>query len=119
MGNCRCISQRRRRKAGTKPYYGTGWTYKLPGGGNGQQYNPQYNQQQTTLPQYNQNSAPAGGYYAQDQNQGYNANQGGYGANQSYFGGQRGDAEMQAPQNAYGNNSGYAPPAGPPPSKVH
>lgn len=113
----RCLSQRRRRKAGSKPYYGTGWTYKLPGGG-GQQYNPQYNQQQGyQAPQtygnqnqgYNQ-SVPQGGYY------GGNNTTGG-GAAASYFGGQRNDPEMQSPQNVYNNGSGYAPPAGPPPGK--
>lgn len=100
----RCISQRRRRKAGRQPYYGTGWTYHVPGGGNGQTYNPQQNYQPP--PQYNQaqyDGAPQGGYYGQ---------------NQSYFGGQRNDMEMQPPQNVYQNTgSSYAPPSGPPPNK--
>ncbi|KAK5083947.1 hypothetical protein LTR05_006454 [Lithohypha guttulata] len=103
-----CISQRRRRKAGRTPLYMTGWTSKLPGGKlNGQSYNPQSNYQ-SAPPQYNQtqNQYPDGGYYGQNQN----------GANQSYFGGQRNDVEMQAPQNVYNNNQ-YAPPAGPPPAK--
>jgi hypothetical protein len=105
-----CISSRRRRKAGRKPFYGTGWAGAKPWGGQAQ-YNPGYNTQQ---PQYgynqgyNQNSsAPpnynqsAGGYYGQQQG----------GEAQSYFGGARGnDTEMQS--------GGYAPPAGPPPSKV-
>ncbi|ETN39553.1 uncharacterized protein HMPREF1541_05779 [Cyphellophora europaea CBS 101466] len=100
-----CISSRRRRKAGRKPFYGTGWAgnARPPFGGQQQQYNPNYNTQQ---PHYGQQTAPpnynqsTGGYYGQPQG----------GEAQSYFGGQRGDVEM--------NNSGYAPPAGPPPSKV-
>lgn len=93
-------------------WHETGWTTKLPGGAA-----PPYSQnatQQQQWPQqntynnnqdYNQNQAPQNGYYGQ---------------NQSYFGGQR-DTEMQAPQNVYSNNTGstYAPPAGPPPGKVH
>ena len=107
---CSCISSRRRRKAGRKPFYGTGWAGNVRPFGGQQQYNPNYNTQQ---PQYgyqgynNNNAAPpnynqsTGGYYGQQQG----------GEAQSYFNGQRGDMEMQAPGNT------YAPPAGPPPGK--
>lgn len=107
-----CISSRRRRKAGRKPFYGTGWAGAKPFGGQAQ-YNPNY---QTQQPQYGQQA----GYGNQNYQQGYNAppnyNQstGGYpqqgGEAQGYFGGQRGDVEMN-------NSSGYAPPPGPPPGK--
>lgn len=106
-----CISSRRRRKAGRKPFYGTGWAGAKPWGGQAQ-YNPNY---QTQQPQYGQQAG-----YGQNYNQGtyappnYNQSTGGYGqqggAAQSYFGGQRGDVEMN-------NSSGYAPPPGPPPGK--
>ena len=102
-----CLSQRRRRKAGRKPYYGTGW---VPAGNVGNQ-NSQY---QAPPPQYGQqhDGAPQGGYYGQGQNPHG-------GANQSYFGGQRNDVEMQPPQTVYGGQTagGYAPPSGPPPAK--
>lgn len=119
----RCLSQRRRRKAGRTPFYGTGWTTKLPGGApppynanansNNQQYQPPqtYNQYGNNN---NTSSVPQGGYYGQSGAPDYNQ-QGG--ANQAYFGGQRSDVEMQRPENAYNNS--FAPPAGPPPSKVH
>jgi len=100
---CSCFTARRRRKAGQRPFYGTGWAAR-PGNNNYPQQHPQpyYNNQ------YNQ---PAPPYSAQPQN-GY------YGANQGYYGQQNG-VELQSPGHAHtrGGDDVYAPPAGPPPGK--
>lgn len=110
-----CISSRRRRKAGRKPFYGTGWAGNVRPFQGQQQYNPNYNTQQPQYGQqggYGQGGYGGGGYNAAPPN--YNQSTGGYGQHQpggeaqSYFGGQRGDVEM---------NGGFAPPAGPPPGK--
>lgn len=112
---CSCLSQRRRRKAGRQPFYGTGWTQNLPFGGgnsygNNYQNKPSY---QAPPPQYGQenNYNQHEGFYGQNTG----------GQNQSYFGGRQTELEMQPPQNVYGarDQSGFAPPPGPPPSKVH
>ncbi|KAF2687823.1 hypothetical protein K458DRAFT_385394 [Lentithecium fluviatile CBS 122367] len=99
---CSCITARRRRKAGAKPFYGTGWAAR-PGQYNAQPYYNQ-NQYHAPPPQYSANPQQPGPYY---------------GANQGYYGQQNG-VELQSPQPAYardGGESGYAPPAGPPPGK--
>lgn len=103
-----CISSRRRRKAGRKPFYGTGWAGNVRPFGQAQ-YNPNYNTQQ---PYGQQPAYGQGGYNAAPPN--YNQSTGGYGQPggeaAGYYGAQRGDVEMN-------NAGGYAPPAGPPPGK--
>ncbi|KAL1960072.1 hypothetical protein VTO42DRAFT_244 [Malbranchea cinnamomea] len=89
-----CISSRRRRRQGLRPYMGTGWTTYYY---NNNQPPPSY-----PPPQY----TPAEGYYGQ---------------NASYYGQQPGPqqqgVELQPPQNAYrGDNNAYPPPSSPPPA---
>lgn len=98
-----CITARRRRRAGATPYYGTGWAAR-PGNYNAQPYYNQNNNYQHPPPQYSANPPQQQGYY---------------GANAGYYGQQNG-VELQQPQPTYtrdGGESGYAPPAGPPPGK--
>ncbi|EXJ91385.1 hypothetical protein A1O1_04497 [Capronia coronata CBS 617.96] len=101
-----CISSRRRRRAGRRPMYGTGWAGQVPWGHGAATYNPNYQTQPTSQqapPQYNQ-AQNNGGYYGQ---------------NQGYFGGRQTDVEMQPPQNVYrGGEDVYQPPPGPPPAKT-
>jgi hypothetical protein len=102
----RCLTARRRRKAGRQPFYGTGWAAR-PGQG-GQNAQPYYNNQHNqAAPPY---SAPP--YSAQPQQTPYG------GANQGYYGQQQG-VELQQPQPTYGRGGDdvYAPPSGPPPGK--
>jgi hypothetical protein len=107
--SCSCITARRRRKAGAKPFYGTGWAAR-PGQYNAQPYYNNNNNQDAYAPpppQYTPNPNQQSQYGPQ------------YGANQGYYGQQNG-VELQPPQQAYrgdGGESGYAPPAGPPPGK--
>lgn len=104
----RCLSARRRRRAGRQPFYGTGWAGRTPWGHGQAQYNPNYQTQQQ--PNYNQGpQAPPN----------YSQNAGGYyGQNQGYFGGRQTDVEMQPPSNTYrGGEDVYQPPPGPPPAK--
>lgn len=109
-----CFSAKKRRRAGRQPFYGTGWAGNTPFGHGQPQYNPNYQSQQQAPPTYNQTQNP-GGYYGGGAGGG-----GGGGEAQSYFGGRQTDVEMNAPQNTYnrGGDSGYAPPPGPPPSKI-
>jgi hypothetical protein len=102
----RCLSARRRRRAGRQPFYGTGWA-RTPFGHGQAQYNPGYQTQQQ--PNYNQTQAPPN----------YNQNAGGYyGQNQGYFGGRQTEVEMQPPSNTYrGGEDVYQAPPGPPPAK--
>lgn len=105
---CSCFTARRRRKAGQKPFYGTGWVGRAPFGHGQAQYNPQYETQQpqqgNAPPNYNQ---AQGGY----------GNTNGGGAAQGYYGGGR-DVEMQPPASTYqGGENVYTPPPGPPPNK--
>ena len=102
---CSCLTARRRRKAGRKPFYGTGWAAR-PG-----LYNNQPNNQYNAQPYYANQPAPP--YDAAVNNNNNNGYYGG-GANQNYYGQQSG-VELQPPQPTYG---GYAPPPGPPPAKV-
>ncbi|SMQ51727.1 unnamed protein product [Zymoseptoria tritici ST99CH_1A5] len=96
-----CISARRRRKAGSQPFRGTGWALGKTPNRNDNTAQPYYgnNMQnmQTTQPYYNNsnNPAPPPTYG---------------GANNSYYG--KDNTGVQAPAPAYG---GYAPPQGPPP----
>ena len=95
-----CLSARRRRRVGARPFSGTGWA-AAPFGHGPTTYNPNYNQQapqQNRPPGYQQ-----GGYY---------------GANQGYFGGQETGTELRQPESAYrGGDPVYTPPTGPPPKK--
>ncbi|OJD32540.1 uncharacterized protein BKCO1_3700063 [Diplodia corticola] len=120
---CACVTARRRRRAGQRPMWGTGWAtrnghgepqfYGSQPGGQHQQQQPPY---QTAAPYYypQQGGAapappytppPAGGYYA-------NA---GYDPSSPY---------PQQPQPAYTHDNSraaenvYEPPPGPPPGKV-
>lgn len=114
----RCITARRRRRAGRQPFYGTGWASRP--GQNGAQntaqpyYNNQYNNTNQPAPPYS--AQPQNGYYGGGANQGY------YGGGQQYgqpqYGQQQG-VELQSPQATYhrGDQDAYAPPAGPPPGK--
>jgi len=97
-----CLSARRRRKLGNRPYYGTGWT-GAPFGHGAARYNPNYQSQQAPPQEYD--TAPtyqSGGYYGQ---------------NQGYFGGQQTGTELREPETAYtnGGDDVYQPPNGPPP----
>ncbi|KAI9697100.1 MAG: hypothetical protein M1820_007915 [Bogoriella megaspora] len=108
-----CITARRRRRLGQRPYYGTGW---LAGQHGPVTYNPQ--------PYYNnnpQNQQPSNNYnYGNQAPPAYTQSQG---QNASYYGGRDGVGyEMQPPQQAHyqPDRSGedvYAPPAGAPPKK--
>ena len=96
---------------GYAPYRGTGWAAGRPPPGHGP---AQYNAQPYYANQ-NQQSSHWGG----QQQQAYNPPPT-YGASQDYYGQNRGDVELQSPQQAhtYGAGSGgYAPPPGPPPGK--
>ncbi|EUC42567.1 hypothetical protein COCMIDRAFT_39409 [Bipolaris oryzae ATCC 44560] len=101
---CSCLTARRRRKAGRKPFYGTGWAAR-PGLYNNQnnQYNAQPYYANQPAPPYDAATNNNNGYY-------------GGGANQNYYGQQNG-VELQPPQPSYGGG-GYAPPPGPPPAKA-
>jgi hypothetical protein len=107
--SCRCITARRRRKAGRQPYYGTGWLARNGQYGNNAQ--PYYNNGNNNNNQYSQPAPP----YSQQPQQNYN---GGYYGNQ--YGQQQG-VELQSPQAAYNPTGGdhtFTPPPGPPPGKV-
>lgn len=101
-----CLTARRRRKAGRKPFYGTGWAAR-PG-----LYNNQNNNQYNAQPYYANQPAPPYDAATNNNNNGYY----GGGANQNYYGQQNG-VELQQPQPSYGGG-GYAPPPGPPPAKA-
>ncbi|KXL42916.1 MAG: hypothetical protein FE78DRAFT_72975 [Acidomyces sp. 'richmondensis'] len=93
---CACITARRRRRMGYRPYYGTGWTLgRTPPGQGSAQYNPgYYNQNYEAQPYYWNNANQPPPSYPQSQSQPYYA---------------RGnDVELQPPQAA------YAPPKNPP-----
>nr|OQO30132.1 hypothetical protein B0A51_02872 [Rachicladosporium sp. CCFEE 5018] len=99
-----CITARRRRKNGHAPFRGTGWTLgRTPAGHAPAQYNsaaPQYGNQQTQQPYYNNSNNPPPAY--------------GQGANAGYYGNNNNNPiELQQPEQAYGG--AYAPPKGPPP----
>lgn len=102
---CSCLTARRRRKAGRKPFYGTGWAAR-PG-----MYNNQQPNQYSAQPYYSNNPQGAPPSYDAHNNGYY-----GGGANQNYYGQQTG-VELQSPQPAY-SGGGYAPPPGPPPAKA-
>ncbi|QKX59340.1 uncharacterized protein TRUGW13939_06474 [Talaromyces rugulosus] len=92
-----CLSARRRRARGRRPFYGTSWMAPPPYQQGNYQYAP-------APPQY-QTQDPNQGYYAPPPEQGYYATQ-------------QNGIELQQPQHAYGaGDHVYAPPAGPPPAK--
>jgi hypothetical protein len=103
-----CLSNRRRRRQGLAPRYGTGWLG--PKFGPGYQNNANYNS-------YQQPPPPPPQYSQQPQYTGttYNPNEGYWGPPQQ----QQGIA-LQQPQNSYyprGGDNDYEPPAGAPPAK--
>lgn len=115
-----CISARRRRKAGYKPFYGTGWAAGVTPPGHGQPtYNGQQQQYQggynmnnnnTQQPYYANNDPTQQPYY----NNGpppYNPN-GQQGANADYY---RGEGGVSEPAATYQGQ--YKPPQGPPPGR--
>jgi len=110
-----CISARRRRKRGTAPMYGTGWM----GGkhqGTAAPYAPQGHQYGPPPPQYSQQAMPN-----QYTGNTYNSNDGYYGQQQHGYGPQQNEGiQLQQPAHTYARDAdnGYAPPPGPPPSKV-
>lgn len=108
----RCITARRRRRAGNVPFRGTGWAAgRTPAGHAPAQYTG-------AQPYYGNNQQPPPVYGA-PQNQTYYGNDNP--SNQGYFGGQQSGVELQQPQGAYrppgGGDPVYNPPAGAPPGK--
>ncbi|KAL9065544.1 MAG: hypothetical protein Q9157_007439 [Trypethelium eluteriae] len=101
-----CITARRRRRQGLRPYHGTGW---LASGGR-----PNYNAQPYYASQNPQQPANNYNYGNNNAPPAYTPSNAGY-YGQNY--------EMQAPQNAYHPNgmrdgeTAYAPPSSPPPGK--
>lgn len=107
-----CISARRRRRAGLRPYRGTGWMGGPPAGHGPAVYTAQHS---TSAPPYQAHpppNDPAPQYTPQPQ-QSY------FGNNTGYYGPQSG-VELQSPSNAYqpqrGGEPVYTPPPGPPPA---
>lgn len=125
-----CVKNRRRRRQGMQPMYGTGWIPAGGGGGgpvNNQQ--PQYNQggwfggfgghknhknnNQPPPPQYTPGPGGAPTQEQQYTGQTFNSNEGYYGHHQN-------DVPLQQPAGSYyprGGDPVYAPPEGPPPAK--
>ncbi|QIW95911.1 hypothetical protein AMS68_001429 [Peltaster fructicola] len=87
-----CITARRRRKMGYRPYPGTGWAAGAPAGHGQAQYNPQPYYQNQPQPAFNNSNNPPPAYQT-EQNAGYYNR----------------DVELQQPTAA------YKPPQGPPP----
>lgn len=119
-----CITNKRRRRAGLQPRYGTGWM--APGGW-------QHNQQgHPPQPQYN-NGGWFGGYGAGHKNNNqppppqytpgpaqYNNTGQTFTSNEGYYGHHQNDVPLQQPAGSYYPRAGenvYEPPAGPPPAK--
>ncbi|KUI62070.1 Protein RCR2 [Cytospora mali] len=117
-----CLSNRRRRRRGAQPRYGTGWM--MPGGPQSQQpqygggwfghhkgansNNPDPHPQPPPPPQYT--PAPMDNQYT---GQTFNSNEG-------YYGHHNNDIPLQQPTSSYQPRGGapvYEPPAGPPPAK--
>ncbi|KAF2430818.1 hypothetical protein EJ08DRAFT_660497 [Tothia fuscella] len=100
-----CITTRRRRARGHKPFYGTGW---IPGAkpAQGQNVNDNananYGNEQNYQPPYNSNN----GAYAPPQEPKPT-----YGQGQQTYGGQQNGYEMN------NNSAGYQAPPGPPPGQ--
>ncbi|EEP76219.1 predicted protein [Uncinocarpus reesii 1704] len=97
-----CISARRRRRRGMRPFMGTGWVANMaPYGKPGTHPPPPQYQHYPPPPQY----TPAGGPYYPGP--GYNANPP---PNQGQTSHQQTGVELQPPQNAYRGESVYGPP---------
>ncbi|KAG8629621.1 hypothetical protein KVT40_003486 [Elsinoe batatas] len=106
-----CISARRRRKAGYRPFWGTNWAAGNAPMGHGR---PQYNGQQPSQYNMNNNAQP---YYANNDptQQPYHNNTPPYnpnGQNASYY---RGETGVSEPAATYQGQ--YKPPEGPPPGR--
>ncbi|KAI7325863.1 GroES-like protein [Hortaea werneckii] len=89
-----CITARRRRRHGYRPYRGTGWALgRTPAGHAPAQYNSAAPYYANYQPQYNNsNNPPPPPSYGQSQSY--------YGQNADYYGRQN-DVELQQPENAY------------------
>jgi hypothetical protein len=118
----RCLNNRRRRRRGVAPLYGTGW---MPAPGSKP---PQQNTYYPNQP-YNGGAAPPYSPPIGNQPTGntFNSNDGYYGQNHyghNPYGGQQSGIELQTPQNAYqpyaqrGGENVYEAPMGPPPGKA-
>ncbi|KAG4423548.1 hypothetical protein IFR04_003371 [Cadophora malorum] len=115
-----CISQRRRRRRGLAPMYGTGW---MGGKHNGAQQHQQYGNNGAWAHQQQ------GGYqappppYMGNQATGttFQSNDGYYGHGNQGYGQQSGGIELQQPGASYqpqrGGDNVYEAPMGPPPGK--
>lgn len=105
----RCFNNRRRRRMGAPPMYGTGW---MPAPGQ-QKYNHNSGQYGAPAPPYS--AQPMGN---QATGTTFNSNDGYYGHGQQAYG-QQGGIELQQPQNVYAQpqREVYEPPTGPPPGK--
>ncbi|KAI3400420.1 hypothetical protein diail_3041 [Diaporthe ilicicola] len=118
-----CISNRRRRRRGMHPRYGTGWMMGgaqpgQPQYGNGwfgqNKNNQQPQHQQPPPPQYTPAQGPMGNQYT---GQTFNSNEGYYGHHNN----NNNDIPLQQPGSSYyprGGDNVYEPPAGPPPTKA-
>jgi hypothetical protein len=119
-----CISNRRRRRRGLNPRYGTGWM--MPGAYNANGQQPQYgngwfgsNKYNNNQPQYQQPPPPQytpaqGPMQNQPTGQTFNSNEGYYGHHNNN------DIPLQQPTSSYyprGGDNVYEPPPGPPPVK--
>ncbi|KAJ4396916.1 hypothetical protein N0V93_001138 [Gnomoniopsis smithogilvyi] len=114
-----CISNRRRRRRGLQPMYGTGW---VPGHAyNNQGQQPQYNQGGWFggFGHKNHNQPPPPQYTpAPPQGQQYTGQT--FDSNDGYYGHHQNDVPLQQPSGTYyprGGEPVYEPPAGPPPPK--
>ncbi|RMY23767.1 hypothetical protein D0866_11573 [Hortaea werneckii] len=100
-----CITARRRRRHGYRPYRGTGWALgRTPPGHAPAQYNSAAPYYANYQPQYNNSNNPPPPPPSYGQSQSY------YGQNADYYGRQN-DVELQQPENV------YKPPEGPPPTR--
>ncbi|RDW85228.1 hypothetical protein BP6252_02818 [Coleophoma cylindrospora] len=109
-----CVNNRRRRRLGMQPMYGTGWFAGKPQGGHYQNTQGYYGQPQ---PYY---GAPAPPYTPSPMGDQMTGNT--FNSNEGYYGHHAGGAyELQPPSSAYqpqrGGDSVYEPPAGPPPDR--
>lgn len=121
-----CITNKRRRRAGLQPRYGTGWMAPGHWGqqnhyNNGAPQQPQYSNggwfghggnkhNQPPPPQYTPNPGPVQ----------YNTTGQTFNSNEGYYGHHQNDVPLQQPQGSYYPRAGenvYEPPSGPPPAK--
>lgn len=123
-----CIRNRRRRRQGLRPMYGTGWM-PAQGGHNNHNNNIPHGQQ----PQYNHggwlggfghktnsNHQPPPPQYTPAPVQGQQSTGQTFNSNDGYYGHHQNDVPLQQPTGSYyprGGEPVYEPPAGPPPAK--